>query len=98
MIRIVRTYKAHEGKRRQVVDVLIEISQYAATKNIRIQVLLEPWGDSRSVHIHTDYEEADTALHFLDELFDNPKAEEARHRLDELTEGDEGVAFLTTLN
>ena len=95
MIRIVRTYLAQAGKRQQVVDVLKEISAYAATQDIDIQVLTEPWGDMRRVYIHTDYEKADTALEWLEGVFSNPKAREASQRLSELTEGDVDVAFLT---
>lgn len=95
MNRIVRTYTAKQGKRAELVDVLKEISGYAATQGVDIKVLFEPWGDSRRVYIHTDYEEADTALNFLERLWDNPKAAEAAQRRDDLTEGDVEVAFLT---
>ena len=97
MIRIVRTYTAKQGRRREVVDALREVSQYAATQGINIRVLYEPWGNSRRVHIHTDYEEADMALRFIDEIyFNNPRGVEAVQRVIEMTEGDEEVTFLTT--
>ena len=95
MIRIVRAYTAKQGKRTELVDVLKELSGYAATQGVDIKVLFEPWGDSRRVYSHTDYEEADTALHFLEGLWDNPKAAEATQRREDLTDGDVEVAFLT---
>ncbi|MCH7642626.1 MAG: hypothetical protein IIC30_05035 [Chloroflexi bacterium] len=96
MIRITRTFTAKQGKRAELVDVLKEISGYAATQGVDIKVLFEPWGDSRRVYIHTDYEEADTALHFLEGLYENPKAADAFQRMDDLTDGDPEVAFLTS--
>ena len=61
-----------------------------------IKVLFEPWGNSRRVYIHTDYEEADTALHFLEGLYENPRAADAFQRRDDLIDGDPEVAFLMT--
>ena len=96
MIRIVRTYLAQAGKRQQVVDVLKEISAYAATQDINIQVLTEPWGDMRRVYINTDYVEADTGLEWLEGEFLNPKAREAGQSISELTDG-EGDVTCTTI-
>ena len=96
MIRIVRTYTAKQGKRAQLVDVLKEVSQYAETQGVDIQVLFEPWGDSRLVYTHTDYEVADNALHFVEGLQENPRATDAFQRMDDLTDADTEAAFLTT--
>lgn len=95
MIRIVRTFEAQPGKRQQVIDVLKEISGYAETQNVNILVLNEPWGHLRRVQVHTDFDEADTALNWVEDLQSVPRAREAIQRLDDLTSGHVEAAFLT---
>ena len=87
MIRTVRTVVAKPGMRSQVVEILKEISQYAATQDIEIRVFTEPWGHTARIHMHSDYDDADTSLGFIEKVTSNPKGEEAIQRLAQLIEG-----------
>ena len=95
MIRIVRTLEAEPGKRQQVINVLKEISQYAATQDVDIRIFTEPWGNQQHVHMHTDFEDADAALGMLENVTSKPRGEEAVRRLEELTSGHVVSTFLT---
>lgn len=75
-------------------EALAEIHRYAGTQNVATRVCIEPWGRFDGIDVHLDFEDAGTALTWLDTLNEIGRAQEAITRLDETTDSRIRARFL----
>ncbi len=88
------SFEARPGKRSEAPEVLAELQRYAGTQNVATRVCIEPWGRFGGIDVHLDFEDAGTALTWLDTLNEIGRAQEAITRLDETTDSRVRARFL----